>query len=149
MGRILVGVDGSRDSVEALRWAIEEAQIRDASVHVLHAFRTEYIYYPAIAPITIDQQDIEDAAKRAIDVVMSEVEVPSGVDIEVELLNSANPSAELASRSSECDLVVVGSRGLGALSGAIAGSVSQKVAQHAKCPVVVLPPVRGAGGKPE
>jgi nucleotide-binding universal stress UspA family protein len=140
MDNILVGVDGSQDSIEALRWAIDEARFRGASVHVLHAYRTEYIYYPAIAPITIDQRDIETAAAQAMERVLAEVDVPVGVEVELELINSANPAAELAARSADFDLVVVGSRGLSAFSSALVGSVSQKVAQHAQCPVVILPP---------
>jgi len=140
VGRILVGVDGSDGSQRALQWAVDEAALRAVSVDVVHAYKTEYIYYLDIpSTVIIPRHDIESAAQLAVGKVVASVDNPGGVEISVEMVNSGNPAGELIDRSEDSDLVVLGSRGLGGLSGLLLGSVSQKVSHHARCPVVIIP----------
>ena len=140
MGQILVGVDGSPDSQRALQWAVDEAAIRGVSVDVIHAYKTEYIYYLDIpSTVVIPRHDIESAAQLAVGKVVDSIDNPTEVQISVEMVNSGNPAGEIAERSEKYDMVVLGSRGLGGLSGLLLGSVSAKVSHHSKCPVVIVP----------
>lgn len=141
MGRILVGVDGSEGSKRALEWAIEEAVLRDAAVDVLHAYRTEYIYYVDFpAAHALPRLDVEAEAQTIVQNLVDSVDNPRNVEIEIEYVNSGNPAGELIDRSHDHDLIVMGSRGLGGITGLLLGSVTHKVAQHAKCPVTIIPP---------
>jgi len=141
MGQILVGVDGSGGSRRALQWAIEEAAARGDDIDVLHAYRTEYIYYVDFpAAHALPRLDVESQAQVVVKEALESVDNPQGVTIEVEYVNSGNPAGEMIDRSPDYDMIVLGSRGLGGLSGLLLGSVTHKVAQHAQCPVVIIPP---------
>lgn len=139
MGRILVGVDGSEGSRRALQWAVDEAALRGAEVDVLHAYKSEYIYYLDIpSTVVIPRYDIESAAQLAVGKVIETIDNP-GVSVAVEMVNSGNPAGELIDRADKYDMIVLGSRGLGGIRGMLLGSVSQKVAHHATSPVVIVP----------
>lgn len=140
MGRILVGIDGSESSQRALAWAIDEAQLRNADVHVVHAYKTEYLFYadvPATA-IAIPRAEVEAAAEAMVKQAV-EAAATEGVIIDAECVNSANPAGELVERSGDAELIVLGTRGLGGLRGLLLGSVTLKVAQQSRCPVVIVP----------
>jgi nucleotide-binding universal stress UspA family protein len=149
-GTIVVGVDGSAASLEALRWAAEEARLREARVVALHA----WVFVPA-APIgdpgmiaipsgdLMGQLEAETEAARA-ELTGSVAEVlgdEPGVEIEARLTESEAGEA-LVAESEGADLVVVGSHGRSGLRAAILGSVSRHVVDHAHCPVVVVRPQR-------
>lgn len=132
-GRLVVGVDGSPDSDRALDWALSRARRLDAAVHVVHASPPLVADVdPAAAREALadhDRQIIARAAERARfapDVTFTTEVSPHGV---VEALLAA---------SEEATALVVGARGHARVSGALLGSVSQHVARHATCPVVVV-----------
>ncbi len=139
--RIVVGVDGSPTSDEALRWAIRQAQLTGASVDAVTAWE-----YPAsmggfgLAPMGM--YDNTDFAKVAADIVtaaISRVADPAdgGVTVRPEVAEGTGASVLLAAADG-ADLLVVGSRGHGGFTAALLGSVSQHCVQHARCPVVVI-----------
>ncbi len=141
MKPILVGVDGSASSRKALQWAVDEAALRNTGVQVLHAYRTEYIYYmdlPVVAQV-IPRFDKEASAKMVVQEVVDSVDNPDNVAIDIEFINSGNPAGELIDRSEQNELIVLGSRGLGGLAGLLLGSVTHKVVQHSKCAVTIIP----------
>lgn len=145
-GTIVVGVDGSAASLEALRWAAEEARLRGARVVALHA----WVFVPA-APIgdpgmiaipagdLVGQLEAEtEAARTEVAVAVAQVFGPEP-DVEVEQrLTESEPGEALVAESESADLVVVGSHGRSGLRAAILGSVSRHVVEHARCPVVVV-----------
>jgi nucleotide-binding universal stress UspA family protein len=145
-GTIVVGVDGSAASLEALRWAVEEARLRDARVVALHA----WTFVPA-APIgdpgmiaipagdLMGQLEAETEAARAelADSIAQALGAYPGVEVESRLTESEAGEA-LVAESESADLVVVGSHGRSGLRAAILGSVSRHVVDHARCPVVVV-----------
>jgi nucleotide-binding universal stress UspA family protein len=138
MSRIVVGVDGSAGSQRALRWALEEARLRNASVHVVHAWHAPYVMPSPMAPVVTYEYD--PIQRTAEDVLAGAVraEDTRGLDVhEVLVCDSAAPA--LLDAAKGADLLVVGSRGRGGFAGLLLGSVSQSVAQHAPCPVVVVP----------
>ncbi len=142
MSRIVVGIDGSEESKAALRWAIEEARYRDATVEVVHVHQPPAMYgYPptSLAPELL--QDTEDALRRQagqlLDEVVGAVE-PGEILVERTVLQDVGAAQALVARSRGADLLVVGSRGRGGFKGLLLGSVSQQSANHAACPVVII-----------
>ncbi|MDF6022471.1 universal stress protein [Streptomyces sp. JH34] len=136
--RVVVGVDGSGPSQEALRWAAQHAQLTGAVVEAVCAWET-----PSEAgwagPATEAGFDLEDARRRfseGIRAVFGDVR-PAVVH---EILVRGDPSEVLVKASEGADLLVVGNRGRGGFARAMLGSVSQRCAQHAACPVVVVRP---------
>ena len=145
-GTILVGVDGSAASHEALRWAAQEAELRSArlvAVHVWAYVSVVPLGDPGMIPMpAVDlpsQLEAErDAASADLDQAIAEV-LGSGSAIELEKrLVEGDPGEELVSASAAADLVVVGSHGRSGFRAALLGSVSRHVIDHAVCPVVVL-----------
>jgi nucleotide-binding universal stress UspA family protein len=151
---IVVGVDGSPGSDAALRWALEEARLRDAAVRVVHAYLVPQTM-PAEAGVGIagptrhpvfsaeDLERLQAAAEKEaqgiIDTSLERVgEAAKGLTIERAPL--AGPAAEtLIAAGREAALLVLGTRGHGGFVGLLLGSVSQQCAQHPPCPVVILP----------
>jgi nucleotide-binding universal stress UspA family protein len=141
MKRILVGVDGSVGSDRALAWALEEARAHGATLVVAHAWQPPLVYGTGFAPAPVVPPDgaYEEAAKAVLDDALERVVGPeAGVVVESRLLEGSAGEV-MVTLAGECDLAVVGSRGHGNLVGLLLGSVSQHVAHHAACPVVVVP----------
>jgi nucleotide-binding universal stress UspA family protein len=145
-GTIVVGVDGSAPSLAALRWAADEAKLRDARLVAVHA----WVYVPP-APLAepglmpIPPADYagqleaqRDAAEAEFDAALAEaLAEPPPVEVERKLVED-DPGSALEKEAKEADLVVVGSRGRSGIAAALLGSVSKHVVDHADCPVVVL-----------
>lgn len=145
-GTIVVGVDGSPASKEALRWAAEEARIRGARLVAVHAWAflpPAPMAEPGMMPMpavdyagTIEAE--RAAAESELDAVLEEV-FPEGPPVSVErMLVEGGAGTVLEEAARDADLVVVGSRGRSGLTAALLGSVSKHVLQHASCPVVVI-----------
>jgi nucleotide-binding universal stress UspA family protein len=133
--RIVVGVDGSDASHRALQWAVDEARLRSASLCVVHAWSVA----PVALPFVVDMTGVEEAAKAILDRSLESVDT-SDLDPQISrqlTLGGAGPA--LLDAAEDADLVVVGSRGLGGFKELLLGSVSHRLALHARCPVVVIP----------
>ncbi|MER6283126.1 universal stress protein [Streptomyces sviceus] len=118
--RVVVGVDGSLIAVRALDWAAEEAVRRDATLHVLYAVPDRDEAEPVLA----------SAAARIRD-HHPELPVTTGA--------AQDTAVRALSRESEdAVLTVVGTRGLGRLTGAVFGSVSLRLAAHTHGPLLVV-----------
>jgi nucleotide-binding universal stress UspA family protein len=133
--RIVVGVDGSPASRDALRWALALARPGHARVEVVHAWQPTVVGGP-FAPVTIDAQVWQDAADRTLDEVLA-AEDTAGLDI-ARSLSCSGAAGAIVDAAQDADLVVVGSRTRKALSEALLGSVTRQVAYHAPCPVAVV-----------
>lgn len=149
MGRIVVGVDGSEGSRQALLWAAEEATLRGASLEVICTYEHHLSWQAyggdegmSAAAVEAMRAEIESAAREAarhaqalVDRMVEEVDGPevSGTAVE-----SSRPAQTLVEHSKGADLLVVGSRGRGGFKSLMLGSVSQQCAQHAECPVTII-----------
>jgi nucleotide-binding universal stress UspA family protein len=147
MGVIIVGVDHSTGAKEALRFAFEEAQLRQATLRAVHAWQFGYIGAPGIegsVPVLgAELHEHRGAAEAALDATVREAIPDVGdVDIERRVVEGA-AAAVLVQESRGADLLVVGSRGHGGFAQLLLGSVSQQCAHHAECPVVVVRPRPG------
>jgi nucleotide-binding universal stress UspA family protein len=141
MAMIVVGVDGSEESKEALRWALEEARLREASVRAVYAWHDPYLVTPGFGPPQDFAPDaLRERAVETLDAVIADVASDSGsIDATVAEGRAASVPVDAAEGA---DLLVVGSRGHGGFVGLLLGSVSQQCVTHAPCPVLV---VRGTG----
>ena len=151
---MVVGVDGSAGSYEALRWALAEARLRKAPLRILHAWIYLHALVPALVgyPYTRDSiepavADAAAAAQQAAEAIFEQALLELGAvdDVEVErVIVQGSPAQALIDAVSERDLLVVGSRGHGGFAGLLLGSVSQQCAQHARCPVVIVRAAKAA-----
>jgi nucleotide-binding universal stress UspA family protein len=145
-GTITVGVDGSPPSVAALRWAAEEAALRDASLVAVFAWTyvpPAPIAEPGMIPLPASdlagQLDAERGAVQAeLDAAIAEA-FPSGAPVEIEERLAEDSAGDaLVAAAEDADLLVVGSSGRSGFASALLGSVSRHVVSHARCPVVVV-----------
>lgn len=136
---IVVGVDHSPLSDKAIRWAAAEAELRGIPLIVVYAVALPVTAWPA-TPLPIGLMDwerelglriLEDAAQIAKDVARGSVPVSTEFVM-------TSPTSALVERSKTAQLVVVGSRGQGALARSVLGSVSTGVVHRAHCPVAVI-----------
>ena len=135
-GSVVVGVDGSSRSVGALRWAAAEARARDADLHVVHAWRLPMMASPPVVSVFPDYSTLEEAGRAVLDAALAD---PALADTRVHPhFLHGSPAQVLIERSGGAGLVVVGTRGLGRVAGALLGSVSRQLLHHAPCPVVVI-----------
>jgi nucleotide-binding universal stress UspA family protein len=139
--RILVSVDGSPASRTALEWAGDEAVRHGSEIVALTAYLAPPPP-PSTGTISVHeaQSASEAASKAAQQLLMETVKDVLGEDLPVLVqprIKEGNAAKLLIDLSEEADVVVVGSRGRGGFVGLLLGSVSQNVAAHAKCTVVV------------
>ena len=138
--RIVVGVDGSPASRTALEWAGDEAVRHGSELVVLTA------WLPVPPPLagtssTLPTHGLTDAGETAKELLMAAVRDVLGEDPPVLVqpqVKEGNAAKLLIDLSEDADLVVVGAHGHGGFAGMLLGSVSQHVAAHAKCTVVVV-----------
>lgn len=139
MSAVVVGVDGSDGSREALHWALDEARLRHATLRVVHAWRMPYA--PAsVGYVPLPETPLYDAAKKGAQLVLTaEILAIEAGDVTVEpLLVEGSVAAVLREAGKDADLLVVGSRGHGGFVELMLGSTGQQVAHHATCPVVIV-----------
>ena len=141
MGVIVVGVDQSTGAKAALRFALEEARLRETTLRVVHAWQYGYIgatglegWLPAAGG---ELEEFRRGAEAALEQTLKDVAVTNGVTIDRRVEQGA--AAEILIEESQgADLLVVGSRGHGGFAQLLLGSVSQQCAHHAFCPVVIV-----------
>jgi nucleotide-binding universal stress UspA family protein len=135
--RIVVGIDGSLGSSRALKWALEEAQLRSASVEVVYAWQYPPIGAFVLGPVNgyeVAAEEIVHAATGYATHHCPDVPFTSVLRFE-----AAVPALLDASRHAE--LLVTGSKGHGGFEHALLGSVAHQCARHATCAVAVARPV--------
>jgi nucleotide-binding universal stress UspA family protein len=138
MERIVVGVDGSEAGREALQWALDEARRRNATVEAVHAWHQPGVMsYGYLGQI--DMAPFEEDARGVLDATVDGADVTGVPAVERKLIPGGAASI-LVEEAKGAALLVVGSRGRGGFTGLMLGSVSQQVAHHAPCPVVIIPP---------
>jgi nucleotide-binding universal stress UspA family protein len=133
--RIVVGIDGSECSKDALRWAARQARFTGAVLDAVIGWQYPVFYGWAPGP---QDFDFGAAAGQALTEALDEVlgaDRPAGLRARVV---DGRAAQVLVDVSAGADLLVVGSRGHGGLVDALLGSVSTYCVQHAQCPVTVI-----------
>lgn len=137
--RIVVGVDGSEASIRALRFALEEARLRGALLHLVHTFPS-----PTVQGVHVPREffdNLEKNAEAVVDRALEEAADSTASAGEPEVVRSViaeSPVRALVDASEGATLLVLGSRGLGGFQSLLLGSVSSQCVHHAKCPVTVV-----------
>jgi nucleotide-binding universal stress UspA family protein len=147
-GSIVVGVDGSVHAERAIAWAVRQAVLEHRPLTLLHAFDpTGRTLVGALELEDDNRVELLHHLRRAARITLDEASdraqtIASDLDVRT-LLVEADPRQALIDASDTAHLLVVGSRGRGALRGLLLGSVSVAVSQLANCPTIVCRP-RGA-----
>jgi nucleotide-binding universal stress UspA family protein len=139
-GRIVVGIDGSQQSGNALEWAVERARLGGEQLELLNAYTLVpelNVYGFSGAPsqpvdwyVDFSGQLLEAAATRVRELAPA---------LTCKLTSQlGHPAYLLAEASEAADAVVVGRRGLGSVASTLMGSVSNRLTSQAKCPLVVV-----------
>jgi nucleotide-binding universal stress UspA family protein len=133
--RIVVGVDGSQQSRDALRWAAHLARVFAAQMDAVIAWE----YPPALGwSVVPDDWDPAADMEKVLQETVADVfgdERPAGLKLQVHEGGAARVLVEACQGAA---MLVVGSRGHGGFTGLLLGSVSASVAEHAPCPVLII-----------
>jgi len=137
---IVAATDGSEESVQAIEWAAREAALRGAPLRIASA--------PALLPRMVsragpgDVDTVTDVLSKHRDQALAAaveraVKIAPGLLIDTDQLTGA-PAQAVTESGSGALMLVVGSRGIGAFTALLLGSVSRYAASHAPCPVVLI-----------
>jgi nucleotide-binding universal stress UspA family protein len=163
MAQVVVGVDGSQHSFEALRLAAQEARCRSARLSIMHVYEPAGAGQASTAALVvaagtsptfptdeavIREATVRDDEQRAAQqrhaegllrqyIHQADVDL-SGLEVQNIAISDRHASAALIRQAKGADLLVVGSRGRGGFAGLLLGSVSQQCVNHAACPVLVV-----------
>jgi nucleotide-binding universal stress UspA family protein len=139
---VIVGIDGSPESDAAVAWAAHDAALRGVPLTVVH------VESPATATWsqapTLEESPEEQRAEgrnlltHAANIARDAVAGTAQIHITGELLSAPSPVPTLVDHSTDAELIVVGSRGRGALSRSVIGSVSAGLIRHAHCAVALI-----------
>jgi nucleotide-binding universal stress UspA family protein len=137
-GRIVVGIDGSAASLDALSWAARQADLTGSSLEIVMTWEWASGYgWAASVPTDYDpEEDVRHALESAVATVRSEY---PDLNIDPRVVNG-HPAPILVEASKGADLLVVGCRGHGEFVGMLIGSTSEYCATKAHCPVLVHRP---------
>lgn len=136
---VIVAVDGSPASDNAIRWAANTASKRGIPLRLAASYTMpQFLYAEGMVP----PQEIYDELQRETMKLIDEArELALSVSPDLRIghtVAEGSPIDMLLEMSRDCTMIVMGSRGLGGLSGMVLGSVSGAVVSHALCPVVVV-----------
>ena len=134
---IVVGVDGSDASKDALRWAGHQAQLTGSRLTAIMTWHMPTMAYGAAVPMPVDL-DPGGASRMVLDEVILDTLDEDQRRETSTVVVEGSPALELLHAAKGADLLVVGSRGHGAFTGMLLGSVSEHVVAHSPCPVVVV-----------
>ncbi|GAA2410644.1 universal stress protein [Streptomyces glaucosporus] len=138
-GPVVVGVDGSKPSLDAVAAAAREARLRGVGLRVVHAFLWPAMHVP-LGPSPTGPPDggLRNMAERLVaDAVEHARTAEPEVEVEGEIV-TGEPLTVLERRSRDAALTVVGSRGLGGFTGLLLGSTAVHLSAHGRCPVMVV-----------
>ncbi|MCP1387486.1 universal stress protein [Corynebacterium sp. TA-R-1] len=136
---VVVAVDGSPASDNAVRWAANTAVKRDVPLRLASSYTMpQFLYAEGMVPPQELFDDLQRETMRKIDDAR-EIALAVGPDLRIgHAVAEGSPIDMLLEMSRDAGMIVMGSRGLGGLSGMVLGSVSGAVVSHATCPVVVV-----------
>lgn len=144
---VVLGLDGSQDSVRAIPYAVEQAG--DGGKIVVVHVRELLVGRAGGMPLVVNEDEIEAGVRRQIEDLKS-----AGVATELKVISAvaggpAHVIADVA-REEDADVIVIGTRGHRQIASLIIGSVTHKLLHMTPCPVLAVPPAAGgadAGGK--
>ena len=135
---VIVGVDGSEESLLAAEWAAMEAKRHGLPLRIVSAPATvPRMQADRISPVTVADA-VRGTSERALGAAVTRVkEMIPGLEVTTGLL-SGPPALAVAASGSDAAMLVVGARGSGGFAAMVLGSVSRHAAHRAACPVIVV-----------
>lgn len=135
-GPIVVGVDGSEQSLAAAKVAAGEAALHDVELHVVHCIDIT----PAVLHLPDENIDTKEIANREHARVHEKVRASLGELNYLSVGLEGYPPDQLVDYANqvEAQILVVGSRGRGRITGAVLGSTSLRCLERAECPVLIV-----------
>ncbi|MDN5764379.1 MAG: universal stress protein [Humibacillus sp.] len=138
---ITVGVDGSKSSMTAVQFALEEAKVRGATVRAVTAWEVDTAYAARGFPLLDEERaaQVKSATAvqdRAIERALQAVEDPPSIERRIV---RGRPGHALVELSADAGLLVVGTEHKGALKRVVVGSTSNHCTKYSRIPVVVVP----------
>jgi len=130
---IVVGVDGSASSQQAVRWAARQAQLTGATVRVVSSWR-----WPNYITMLPPGVDLAEDTRRTLDEVVDEALSGSDDLLVTRHVIEGPPGPALLTQAQDASLLVVGAQGRAAFPGMLLGSVAEYCVRHGTCPVVVV-----------
>lgn len=132
--RVIVGVDGSKPSIAALRYAARMAAAFDAPLEAVTTWA-----YPAFSePYVLVEWAPEEDAKAVLDAAITQAFGDAAPENLTRTVLPGPAAKTLIGLSRHCNTLVLGSHGHGGFVGMVIGSVSAACAAHAHCPVVIV-----------
>lgn len=141
-GPVVVGCDAAGNSGAAIELAFAEAQSRGADLVAVYSWRNTLVdsAFPYVPPLMLDLSQLEGDARDALAAILTDARTKYPKVRVRTVVTSQGPVPTLLDLGAQAQLLVVGTRGRGALSGLLFGSTSQALVSHMTCPVVVVPP---------
>ncbi len=140
-GRIVVGVDGSAHARQALRFALSEATLRGARVDVVGSWSVPPLAATGVGMVPafdLLRAELGDSAREVLAGELTDAgDAAAGLEIE-QIVAQGDAAGVLVDAAAGADLLVVGSRGRGNVTGTLLGSVSRACLHHAPCPVAIV-----------
>lgn len=135
---VVVGIDGSTESRAALQWALDRAEGRDVTLHAVAVWHQPVQF---VGEVPIPPGDFEAEARHWLAEAVPPAEPGATVRT---FLEQGDPAQVLLEHARGAEMLVLGNHGHSALISALFGSVAQRCAHHAPCPVVLVPMPDGA-----
>lgn len=132
---VVVGVDGSKQSLVALRWAADYTRATGATLRAVTAWHCPTTF--GIAPDWTDMDFVAEAADQLKASLAQALGDSPGIAVETSVVEGQSAPV-LLDAAKDADLLVVGSHGHGRFAGMLMGSVSTHCVEHSPCPVVVV-----------
>ncbi|MFC3961589.1 universal stress protein [Nocardia jiangsuensis] len=137
---VVVGTDGSEQAGAAVRWAAREAAAHRAPLHIVHAVGVPVDFGPGVGYAPIDFGTLREAGNEIVTAARTLARDVAGGELTISTaVIEASAIPTLRDAAKDARMLVVGTRGFGALRRGLLGSVSTGVARHAECPVAVIP----------
>jgi len=130
---VVVGVDGSTHGDAALRWALAEAEAHQGEVTAVFVWQVPIVTFPGAFDRLVIERGSEDFLMEKVNSVAPSPKVPLRT-----LVAEGDPTEALVIAAKDADLLVLGIRGRSPLTGLLLGSVGQRCAASATCPVVLV-----------
>jgi nucleotide-binding universal stress UspA family protein len=139
---IVVALDESEHAAEVLRFALYEASLRGTRLRAVHAWSAAPVV-PMTGPGMVPPVEVESVREAASNRLHGVVDAVAGDRAETieQVLAEGQAGAAILDHARDAELIVVGTHARGPVGELILGSVSHHVVRHARCPVVVVPPV--------
>ena len=137
-GVIVVGVDGSSDSGDAVRWALAQAVLTGSELRAVSSWRWPN-YLTRIPPGVDPAGDTARTLDETVAGAVASVDGAQDVAVSKRVIEGP-PGPALLTQSEDARLLVVGAQGRAAFPGMLLGSVAEYCVRHGHCPVVVVRP---------